>query len=301
MPGVDADVARHLARFREALRQASGGLRRDLPWIGLRDPWAIFVSEVMLQQTSTARVVEPWTRFLQTFPTASACAQAPLADVLRQWSGLGYPRRAKSLHDAARMMVERFDGCVPSSIDELLSLPGVGPYTAHAVASFAFHRRAAVLDTNVGRVVARAIANRPLRAREAQDLATALLPRRDCAAFNQAMIDLGAQFCGRDPRCPRCPLRSSCRWDREGGEDPAPRSASVSRPQEVFIGSDRQVRGRVLKALDRGPLTWRLLGQAIADIEVDRLDRLVEQLTEDGLVHRRGNHVALSGDEARRR
>ena len=294
---LDPDDVGQLALFRRALRGASVDLQRDLPWTRHNNPWAILVSEVMLQQTSTARVIGPWTRFMAEFPTVNACAQSTLAQVLRHWSGLGYPRRAKSLHDAALAIVERFDSRVPTTIEGLLSLPGVGPYTARAVASFAYQRRVAVLDTNVGRVLARAIANRPLRVGEAQDLATALLPRSDVADFNQAMIDLGAQWCVRNPRCAYCPLRAQCRWIKEGGEDPAPLSAAVSRPQRPFDGSDRQVRGRVMRALEPGPVTRRRLGRELADVDEQRLDRLVQQLAHEGLVHHRGTLVALVGDE----
>jgi A/G-specific adenine glycosylase len=210
---------------------------------------------------------------------------------------LGYPRRAKSLRDAAQAMTERFDGNVPSSVEELVSLAGVGPYTAHAVASFAFDRRVAVLDTNVGRVLARAIANRALRPREAQDLATALLPRESTADFNQAMLDLGAQWCVRAPRCAQCPVRAQCRWQREGGEDPAPRSAAVSRPQATFAGSDRQVRGRILKALNHGALSRRALALELCDIDAPRLALLSNQLIRDGLISDQDERLALSGDE----
>lgn len=297
MPEValEADIVGALAPFRRALRRAAPKLRRDLPWIGVDDPWAVFVSEVMLQQTSTGRVIEPWRRFLDTFPTPLSCASAPLADVLRLWSGLGYPRRAKSLQEAARVMSERFDAAVPSAVDDLLSLPGVGSYTAHAVASFAFDVPVAVLDTNVGRVLARALANRVLRPREAQVLATKLLPRDDVAGFNQAMLDLGAQFCTRTPRCAPCPLRATCRFQREGGADPAPRSAAVSRPQAPFAGSDRQVRGRVLKSLHEGPLTRHSLRSRVADIDVVRVDTLLEQLAREGLISRHGSRFILGG------
>lgn len=295
MPEVvlEADILEALAPFRRALRRAAPTLRRDLPWIGNDDPWAVFVSEVMLQQTSTGRVIGPWHRFLDTFPTPSSCASAPLADVLRHWSGLGYPRRAKALHDAARMMSERFDAAVPSSVDDLVSLPGVGTYTAHAVASFAFDTPVAILDTNVGRVVARALANRVLRPREARDLATKLLPRDHVAAFNQAMLDLGAQFCTRNPCCASCPLRATCRYQREGGDDPAPRSAAVSRPQAAFAGSDRQVRGRLLKSLHEGSLSRRSLHARLADVDVERVDTLLVQLMREGLISRHRNGFAL--------
>ncbi len=282
-----------LAPFRRALRRAGPELRRDLPWVGCGDPWAVFVSEVMLQQTSTGRVREPWRRFLDAFPTPAACASAPLAEVLGLWRGLGYPRRAKALHDAAKIMVERFDASVPTSVEGLRSLPGVGPYTAHAVASFAFDVPVAVLDTNVGRVLSRALANRALRAREAQTLATQLLPRTGAAAFNQAMLDLGARYCTRTPRCEACPLRRACRFAREGGDDPAPRSAAVSRPQAPFAGSDRQIRGRLLHAVHERALTRRELAVTLGDVQGERLDRLLGQLAREGLVSRRRSRWVL--------
>ncbi|MBW4077408.1 MAG: A/G-specific adenine glycosylase, partial [Acidobacteria bacterium] len=141
------------ATFRRALRRAAPGLQRPLPWIRHPDPWAILVSEIMLQQTQTSRVVEPWSLFLQRFPTPGACADAPLSSVLTLWGGLGFPRRAKALHTTARMIRDDFDGVVPSDVRSLRSLAGVGEYTANAVASFAFGQRVAVLDTNVGRIV----------------------------------------------------------------------------------------------------------------------------------------------------
>ncbi len=257
------------------------------------DPWAVYVAEVMLQQTSTARVLEPWRRFLDLFPTPAACAGAGLDEVLRAWRGLGYPRRAKALHDAARLMVERHEGRVPSSVPDLLALPGVGSYTAHAVASFAFGERVAVLDTNVGRVLARALANRALTPREARDLAAALLPRRGAAAFNQSLLDLGAQFCTATPRCGTCPVARCCRWRRDGGEDPAPRSAAVSRPQGSFAGSDRQIRGRLLRLLEEAARTRGDLHRELGDVDAARLERLLEGLVGEGLVSVLGSRLVL--------
>jgi A/G-specific adenine glycosylase len=250
----------------------------------------------MLQQTQTSRVVGPWTNFIAAFPSPTSCADAPLSAVLRLWSGLGYHRRAKALHDASKMIRDEFDGGVPKVVADLRRLPGVGEYTANAVASFAFGSNVAVVDTNVGRVLARAIANRTLRASEARILANDLLPRSDAAAFNQAMLDLGAQFCTSTPKCASCPVARACKWNLEGGPDPAPRSAGVSKAQSKFQGSDRQVRGRVLAALRERPRSMQHLVVCVEEVNADRTETLVEGLIADGLVERRGQLVRLCGD-----
>lgn len=283
------------AKFRRALRGGHRVLERNLPWIGIDNPWAVLVSEVMLQQTQTVRVVEPWQRFVDACPTPRACTELPLASVIRLWEGLGYHRRAKALHEAAKMIVQDFGGEVPRSPDELRRLPGVGDYTANAVASFAFGLPFAVLDTNVGRVLSRAIANRRLSHGEARVIAEKLRPRTNVALFNQSMLDLGAQFCRSKPLCPSCPVASACRWNKEGGEDPAPKSAGVSRPQSRFIGSDRQVRGRVLARLRNGRVAISTLRVDLGDVDASRLDDVVAGLIDDGLVERRARSLVLAG------
>jgi A/G-specific adenine glycosylase len=273
--------------------RAAPALSRPLPWLRHENPWAILVSEVMLQQTQSARVLGPWDRFMVIFPTPTACANAPLAEVLRAWEGLGYHRRAKSLHDAAIMLRDEFNGQVPQTLSELQTLPGVGLYTASAVASFAFHQPVAVLDTNVGRVVARGVANRCLRRHEALELANSLLPRGDSAAFNQALLDLGARYCRARPLCVTCPVSRVCAWRREGGDDPAPRSAGVSRPQSYFEGSDRQLRGRVLRVLREGPCTRTQLRASLPGVDNARRLVVVNGLIRDGLVERTSSGYAL--------
>ena len=250
----------------------------------------------MLQQTQTTRVIDPWTRFLEAFPTPTMCADAPLSDLLRLWSGLGYHRRAKSLHDAAKMIRDDYDGEVPSEVTDLRRLPGIGEYSANAIGSFAFGHRVAVVDTNVGRVLARALLNRTLSVREARVEANALLPRFNTASFNQAMLDLGAQYCTSKPRCESCPVARVCKWNREGGPDPAPRSAGVSRPQPTFRGSDRQVRGRVLAELRESPRSTQHLLASLVGVDVDRGAALIAGLVADGLIEQRGRVVRLSGD-----
>jgi A/G-specific adenine glycosylase len=251
----------------------------------------------MLQQTQTSRVIGPWTRFLETFPTPTSCADASLSEVLRLWSGLGYHRRAKALHDAATMIRDDFGGVVPEDVSDLRRLPGIGEYTANAVGSFAFGRRVAVVDTNVGRVLARAVTNRTLKVAEAREVASELLPRTDVASFNQAMLDLGAQYCSSSPRCDSCPVARACTWHVEGGPDPAPRSAGVSRPQPTFQGSNRQARGRALAVLRDGPRSMQELLGAMESVELSRGETLIDGLVTDGLVERRGRLVSLSGDE----
>jgi A/G-specific adenine glycosylase len=282
--------------FRRSLRRNAAILARDLPWIQHPDPWAVLVSEVMLQQTQTSRVIGPWTNFIAAYPSPTSCADAPLAAILRLWSGLGYHRRAKALHDAATMIRDEFDGIVPRAIADLRRLPGVGEYTANAVASFAFGEGVAVVDTNVGRVLARAIANRTLSNRDARVFANDLLPRSGAAAFNQAMLDLGAQFCTSTPNCASCPVARACKWSLEGGTDPAPRSAGVSKPQPTFEGSDRQVRGRVLAALRERPRSMQHLVTYLDESNAERGAALVAALIADGLVEQQGQLVRLCGD-----
>jgi A/G-specific adenine glycosylase len=228
--------------------------RRDLPWRRTRDPWAVLVSELMLQQTQVARVIPRWHRFLERFPTPTACAGAGAGAVVEEWAGLGYNRRALSLHRCAAAAVDRHGGDLPDTLDALLALPGVGPYTARAVLAFAFERDVAVVDTNVGRVLART-AGRRLGAREAQAVADRLVPAGEGWAWNQAMLDLGATVCTkRAPACARCPAATSCSWARAGcsGPDPATGSHAVSRPQTRFEGSFRQGRSRLLDLVRAG-------------------------------------------------
>jgi A/G-specific adenine glycosylase len=247
---------------------------RDLPWRRERDPWRILVAEVMLQQTQAPRVIPKWTAFLDAFPTPSACAEASLADVLRLWQGLGYPRRARNLHGAATAVVERHDGRLPGDLDALLALPGIGPYTARAVLAFAFERDVAVVDTNIARVLARTTGER-LTPKRAQAAADELVPIGDGWLWNQVFMDLGAGVCRPAPTCEVCPLTSSCAWFAGGLTDPDPAvgSAGVSTRQAPFEGSDRQARGRVLESLGTGAQPR------------DAFDaRIVDSLVADGLV-----------------
>lgn len=229
-------------------------VRRDLPWRRTRDPWSILVAEVMLQQTQVDRVVPRWTEFLRRWPDVGSCAAASRAEVLAEWSGLGYPRRASNLHESARRIAEG-GGRFPDQLEDLLALPGIGPYTARAVLAFAFERDVAVVDTNVGRVLARR-AGTTLRPREAQALADEWVPHGAGWEWNQGMLDLGALRCRPVPRCEACPVRPSCAWSAAGlsSPDPAVGSAAVSRRQARFEGSARQARGVLMRAVQVSPV-----------------------------------------------
>ena len=256
---------------------------RDLPWRAERDPWRILVAEVMLQQTQADRVIPKWQAFLAAYPDPAACAAASLADVLRLWQGLGYPRRARNLHLAARFVVEGHDGRLPDDLDALLALPGIGPYTARAVLAFAFERDVAVVDTNIARALARTAGER-LTPKRAQAIADALVPDGHGWIWNQVIMDLGATVCRPTPSCDDCPLHSSCSWHVAGQPDPDPAvgSAGVSTRQAPFDGSDRQARGRVLATLHAGPRP------------ADQFDaRILSSLVADGLVEVQGGSASL--------
>ena len=238
-------------------------VRRPLPWRATRDPYALLVSEVMLQQTQAARVVPYYEAFLERFPDAAALAAAPVRDVLAAWSGLGYNRRALALQAAARVVAER------GWPDDLTELPGVGPYTAAAVGAFAWDRQQAAVDTNVRRVIGRhdGVERRPaaLAARAAE-----LLPPGRAADFNQAMMELGATVCRpRAPRCDECPVRRGC--GGPGGPPP------TVRRRERFEDTDRWARGRLLAALLAGePPPGEIAGP--------RRARALAGLARDGLI-----------------
>lgn len=273
--------------------------RRDLPWRSTRDPWSVLVSEVMLQQTQVDRVVPRWERFLRRWPTTSACAAAPLGDVLVEWQGLGYPRRARALHTAARQIEMVHSGRFPDRLDDLLALPGIGPYTARAVLAFAFERDVAVVDTNVGRVLARrhGVA---LGARRAQEEADRWVPAGEGWAWNQGLLDVGALHCRpRAPRCEGCPVAGTCSWHVAGRPepDPAEGSAAVSRRQARFEGSTRQARGRLMAALGAGPVALDEVATAAQLTDRPDLDaavaELVDGLVRDGLVERDDGELRL--------
>lgn len=273
---------------------------RDLPWRAPGvSPWAVLVSEVMLQQTPVARVEPAWRAWCERWPTPAATVAAEPADLLRAWGRLGYPRRALRLAACARAVVERHGGELPEVEAELLALPGVGAYTAAAVASFAFGRRAVVLDTNVRRVLARlrdgVALPPPSLTRAEHRAADALVPRPAAAAarWNVAVMELGALVCtARSPRCPACPVAAACAWRAAGR--PADAHADRRRTQ-AWQGSDRQARGRlmaVLRSAEPGAVVPAgVLLAAWPDAE--QRDRALAALVDDGLAEPAGGGYRL--------
>lgn len=271
---------------------------RDLPWRRTRDPYHVLVAEVMLQQTQVDRVVPKYHDFLAAFPTLAALAAAPRAEVIRAWAGLGYNRRAVNLQRTAQAAVERFGGRLPDDLAALESLPGIGRYTAAAIACFAFERRVPVVETNIRRVLGRIAGQPGLCEREAWRLAEAALPA-EAWSWNQALMDLGATICAaRAPRCLLCPAREACAT-RGDGLAVAERRATSQTTR--FEGSRRWYRGRAvarLRALPPGEsLSLTALGAAIkpgfSAADRDWIAALVEELAADGLVRCEGERVAL--------
>lgn len=261
--------------------------KRDLPWRRPdTTPWGVLVSEFMLQQTPVARVEPLWLEWMERWPTPSAFAAASRADVLRAWGKLGYPRRALRLHAAAAAIATQHGDVVPADIDALEALPGIGSYTARAVAAFGYGRRCPVVDTNVRRVVARAVhgAGDAGPARVKADLADvdALLPADDATAatISIGLMELGALVCtARAPRCGGCPVHDVCAWQAGG----RPEYTGPRKPVQTYAGTDRQVRGRLLDVLRAAehPVEKAALDAAWSD--AGQRDRCLHSLLVDGL------------------
>ena len=294
--------AERLVALRRAVLRYYRRERRDLPWRRSRDPYHILVSEVMLQQTQVPRVVPKYRDFLRRFPTVRRLARARLADVLRAWAGLGYNNRALRLWRCAQIIVARHAGRFPNSAAALRALPGVGQYTAAALASFAFGEQTAAIDVNVGRVLARTLAGADiLTRRQLAHLAVAALPRNSAADWTQALMDIGARFCRPAPQCAACPARRTCRYAR------APKSAAVAesratrrKGQPPFAGSTRFYRGRVIRILTNVPsLSLAQLGVQVKPgfnlSDRPWLHAILRALQRDGLVRiSRGARISLA-------
>jgi A/G-specific adenine glycosylase len=278
---------------------------RDLPWRKAgTTPWGVLVSEVMLQQTPVHRVVDVWTAWLNRWPTPSHLAAETPGTVVRAWGKLGYPRRALRLHAAATTIAAQYDDVVPADVEILLTLPGIGAYTARAVAAFGYGHRVPVVDTNVRRVVARAMhgkaeAGPPSTSRDLSDV-DGILPERcpasQAARFCAALMELGAVVCtaGR-PRCAECPVAGECAWVRAG----QPAATAPGRPSQRFAGTDRQVRGLLLDVL-------RAAADPVPRVRLDAVwhdapqrDRCLGSLLIDGLIEPTlDGRYALPGEHA---
>ncbi len=277
-----------------------GSARRDLPWRAAGvSAWQILVSEFMLQQTPVARVAPIWVDWVRRWPTPSATAAAGSADMLRAWGKLGYPRRAKRLHECAVVIASEHADEVPDDVDTLLGLPGVGAYTARAVACFAYGRRVPVVDTNVRRVVARAVhgladAGNPSATRDHADV-EALLPDDETApVFSAALMELGATVCtARSPKWGLCPL-VFCAWRAAG----YPSGDAQVRAAQRFAGTDRQVRGKLMDVLRASPTpVQRQLLDVVWLSDTAQRDRALDSLLVDGLVEQTADgRFALAGE-----
>lgn len=262
---------------------------RDLPWRRPAcPPWGVFVSEIMLQQTPVNRVEPAWHAWMERWPVPAALAAEAPGEAVRMWDRLGYPRRALRLHAAATAMVEHHDGRVPDTEERLLTLPGVGAYTAAAVAAFAFGRRATVVDTNIRRVHARLVTGealpQPSLTRAESALAATLLPDDPATSvrWNVACMELGALICtARTPRCAQCPVKTSCAWQRAG----CPPYTGKAHRGQAWAGTDRQARG-ALMAVARaaaGPVDAADLRAAWPTDDLQR-ERCLVSLVSDGLL-----------------
>jgi A/G-specific adenine glycosylase len=284
---------------------------RDLPWRAPgATPWSILVSEIMLQQTPVARVLPEYLAWIARWPTPAALAAEPAGEAIRQWGRLGYPRRALRLHETATILATRHGGTVPADRDALLALPGIGSYTAAAVASFAFGQRHAVLDTNVRRVLARLVAGRPMPGAAPsvaeRRLAESLLPAEPAVAarWSVAVMELGALVCtAASPRCGTCPVARDCAW-LAAGRPKEPRDAGepagvARRRSQRYDGTDRQCRGRLLAVLrDSGVPVSRADFDAVWPGQA-QLARALDGLIADGLVDPLpDDRFALPGSEA---
>ena len=259
---------------------------RPLPWRNkTTSAWGILISEVMSQQTPVARVAPQWQEWIERWPTPADFAKASKAEVLRAWGKLGYPRRALRLHECAQAIVKRHDGAVPSDVDELLALPGIGAYTARAVACFHFQQNVPVVDTNVRRVYGRAVTGQFLQpqpsAKELGQVAEVTTGPRCSAAF----MELGALVCtAKSPKCDICPIRRTCQWQKLGWPQPSEEDLSKAKKRvQKFTGTDRQVRGLlmdVLRAAD-DPVEKSQLDVVWPDAA--QRSRALFSLVEDGL------------------
>ncbi|MBI2428170.1 MAG: A/G-specific adenine glycosylase [Ignavibacteriales bacterium] len=290
--------------FHKKLLQWYARHSRSLPWRTTHDPYRILVSEFMLQQTQVNRVVEHYKRWLKKFPSFQSLASASRADVLRSWSGLGYNNRAIRLQELSRIVVTHRPRRIPNTIEELRMLPGIGKYTAHAVACFAFGQNVPVVDVNVRRIVTRW--TRKVRSsseivpdKEAWEIAERLLPPKKAYDWNQALMDLGSAYCTmQQPKCPECPVSAHCA--SAFSKLFLQRENKVRKNEPSRKGIPRRLyRGRILKllhntALSAGEAAFHLWKDPTGR-DIDWIDNVLRQMEHDGLVERRKNRYSIAG------
>jgi A/G-specific adenine glycosylase len=307
----------NLEILRSALLEWFAANGRNLPWRHTRDPYQIMVSEIMLQQTQVDRVIPKYLAFLELFPTLAALAAAPTAEVIRAWTGLGYNRRAVNMQRAARTVLDVYGGRFPSELAELLKLPGIGPYTAGAIACFAFEQDVAFMDTNIRRVLQRLFAgpeeSTPAGAAQLLAIARETVPPGQGWVWNQAIMELGALICtAAAPACWRCPVQAHCRayaarriadeqlFSSIGAQVPQRLHRVAERRETAYAGSNRFYRGRAIEALRQLkpgqtlplPTLGRQIKDDFTDDDLPWLRALADGLERDGL-------LALEADQAR--
>jgi A/G-specific adenine glycosylase len=267
---------------------------RALPWRGNVTPWEVVMSEFMLQQTQVSRVIPYFEEFRTTFPTPSAMAKTPKSKVISMWGGLGYPRRALRLHELATVLAEDFDDEVPADYETLISLPGIGNYTANAILAFAFQKRSIVIDTNIRRVIARAVLGQewPTKSitKSEREVIESLVPRQHKAAsmYSAAIMELGQVICVSKPKCDLCPIKKECNWVLEG----KPAGVKVNRTQ-AWHGTNRKCRGMILRAIrEESSVTIHSLSKSWENRE--QLESCVEALIEEGFIKKSGRKLILA-------
>jgi A/G-specific adenine glycosylase len=283
--------------LRDAVLEWYDATGRELSFRATTDPYAVLVSELMAQQTQAARAAEAWTAWMTRFPSVDALAAAPVADVLRAWAGLGYNRRAVYLHRAAKSIVADHGGRVPSSVEALEALPGVGPYTARAVAAIAFGQPVGAVDVNVRRVLGRIVAGGPdaIPAESMQALADESVPAGRPGAWTHALMDVGQRLCrpGR-PRCADCPAIAWCGY--AAGVRPAarvaPQTSRTRRPEPPFPATNRWLRGRIVDRA-RDAHGWSSFDEPIGEHEPPAVRTAVLALARDGLLEVRETPAGL--------
>ena len=288
------------AELRDAILAWYDAHGRDLAFRADGDPYAVLVSEAMAQQTQIARVVPAWQAWMARFPTLVSLAEAPTAAVIRQWAGLGYNRRAVNLQRAARSVIADHGGRMPDTVEGLMTLPGVGPYTARAVAAIAFGRPVGAVDTNVRRVLGRsALGTAEVAPGELQAIADASVPVGRAAAWTHALMDVGATFCKpRTPVCEPCPARPWCRFALGGRVAVAAVARRRRAPSTPFAETARWLRGRILDAV-RAAEGWHAFAGGIGTHDRPAVERALEAMARDGLLELRptpdGHEARLPG------